>query len=330
MGALCGPGMLCDLDRSAPSGGYGSRSAMNPSWSSYAAAQAQTLNSDEASRKLDQLGLELRMLRDDNYRIREEQLRLEKELREAGGGSGHSNGRNGAPFGPAGGGYGGYAAGGSSHSGGLPRGASAGAVSTGSAFGHNVLQPLAPPAAGSRTFALGSDSGRARGGLPSTSSHTNPRVDTEQQLQYMQELIRSLQAENVRLRTASRPSSAGGNSVVGLGACRSNAQAAAAASGVSEDQYRQLQRRLKSLQQSHLQHIQQGRQLQARVSNPASAAASASASAAASGTATPLSSTPLWQGGGQDGRVLQAQYEALLREQEALRGKVRLLARNNE
>ncbi|CAJ1340670.1 unnamed protein product [Effrenium voratum] len=56
MGQICGPGVLCDLDK-------GGR------WT------------DEGGRKVDQLALELRMLKDENYRIREEQLRLEKELR---------------------------------------------------------------------------------------------------------------------------------------------------------------------------------------------------------------------------------------------------------
>eukprot|EP00913_Durusdinium_trenchii_P009614 g9033.t1 len=60
MGQLCGPGVLCDLDKVTGDRQLG----------------------DEATRKVDQLALELRILKDENYRIREEQLRLEKELKQ--------------------------------------------------------------------------------------------------------------------------------------------------------------------------------------------------------------------------------------------------------
>lgn len=236
MGQVCGPGAPCDLTFS----GRGNREQEYAFGSHYdmgqrdwdTAASIQNLHPDEVSRKVSQLSLELRMLRDDNYRIREEQLVLESQLKEA---------------------------------------------------------------------ALQADRPGQRGRVASMRA-SDPRIDNSGQLLYMQEAIRNLQAENTQLRNGASGYSQG---------------------GVSEAEYRELQRRLKSLQQSHLWQLQQARQLQGR---GGSAAASRAGSALASGAATPVSSTPFWSG--QESR-LQAQYEALMREQEALRGKVRMLARDS-
>jgi len=200
----------------------------------------QPLTSDEAVRRIDQLALEWRMLKDDNYRIREDQLRLEKEFKDASRRPG--------------------------------------------------LQPAASGA-----------------GAPS------PQVDPEQQLMYMQEMIRKLQAENTRLRSSQQ---------------REGSAAADSAPGedrVSEDEYKRLQQRLQQLQQAHLRQLQQARQLQA-----SSALSSKAPSTVASGRATPVGTSsgasPAPGGVDAEDLALRGQYEALLQEQEKLRSKVRKLA----
>jgi len=196
------------------------------------------LTSDEALRRTDQLETDLRMLKDDNYRIREDQLRLEKELKDASRRAGTQQAASGAP---------------------------------------------------------------------------SPQVDPEQQLMYMQEMIRKLQAENTRLRSSQqRDGSAAAVSVPGE-------------DRVSEEEYKRLQQQLQQLQQAHLGQLRQARQLQA-----SSALSSKAPSTVASGRATPVgtSSGASQAPGGVDAKdlALRGQYEALLQEQEKLRSKVRKLA----
>ncbi|CAK9028819.1 unnamed protein product [Durusdinium trenchii] len=201
MGQLCGPGVLCDLDKVTGDRQLG----------------------DEATRKVDQLALELRILKDENYRIREEQLRLEKELKQARPADREAQGRG------------------------------------------------------------RSNQDRRSGDLDiRTPSHE------DQQLLYMKEVIRSLQAENSRLKKGEKVS-------------------VNASSGVTEEEYRRLEGQLRMLQRQH------GRMQ----------AGSTGVSTAVSGVSTPLSSF------GEDTRVraLASRYEALHREQEELRNKVRRLAR---
>jgi len=206
---------------------------------SVAAAHAQSLSPEDAARKIDQLDLELRMLKDDNFRLRGEQVSLERDLQDAS----------------------------------LIRG-------------------------GKKTSQLPS-----RSSVPTSAS---TRIDLEQQLTYMRELVRSLQTENAQLRSAN--------------------------GDVSEGEYRQLQQKAAQLQQAHLRQVQEARHLQMQVS--------------ASGTTTPTSQAPgrgsfgsLFAGcggimngdaaaGSQSLRELQAQLQSLTNEQEALRGKVRRLAHN--
>lgn len=195
------------------------------------------LTNDEALRRIEQLDLELRMLKDDNYRIREDQLRLEKELKDA----------------------------------------------------------------------------LRRTGKEAASGAPSPQVDPEQQLMYMQEMIRKLQAENTKLRSAQqRDGSAVAVSVPGE-------------DRVSEEEYKRLQQRLQQLQQAHLKQLQQARQLQA-----SSALSSKAPSVAGSGRATPVGTSsgasPAHGGIDAEDLALRGQYEALLQEQEKLRSKVRKLA----
>lgn len=204
---------------------------------------------EEATRKIEALCLELRMLKDDNYRIREEQLGLEKGLSEAG--------------------------------------------------------IVWPSGAG-----LGS-------GRPKAFSGGDPAQ--QRQLEQCHAAARNLQEENRVLREArSRDCPA------------SDASTDAGADDVSEEEYRALQERLARLQQSHLKQLQEARQLKTRSS------ASATASAANSGMSTPFSTAggpggimAFGSGSGQDMKALQAQYQALLHEQESLRSKVRKLAHSS-
>jgi len=203
---------------------------------------AQPLTTDEALRRIDQLETDLRMLKDDNYRIREDQLKLEKELKDASRRTGTQQASSGAP---------------------------------------------------------------------------NPQVDPEQQLMYMQEMIRKLQAENTRLRSAQqRDGSAAAVSIPGE-------------DQVSEEEYKRLQQRLQQLQQAHLGQLRQARQLQA-----SSALSSKAPSTVASGRATPVgtssSASPAQGGVNAEDLALRGQYEALLQEQEKLRGKVRKLAHSRK
>eukprot|EP00438_Fugacium_kawagutii_P026472 Skav202783 [mRNA] locus=scaffold326:487231:501497:+ [translate_table: standard] len=156
MGQICGPGALCDLvggERRSP---------------------------DESTRKV--LALELRTLKDENYRIREEQLRLEKELKaqalwqKGRGGDSQRSQRD-------------------------PR------------SGRQSIREGAPY----RDGYTEADRSRFRsGGAP----HLGPRGGREdEQLMYMKEVIRSLQAENSRLRkgNASVNSGTGGFSEDSVG-----------------------------------------------------------------------------------------------------------------
>lgn len=296
MGQICGPSVLCDLDKSA--------APTDRHWSSHAAAQAHGLSSDEAARKVDQLGLELRMLKDDNYRIREEQLRLEKELKANGAGlqwrQSGGGGMDGGSFLGVGmegrGGNGSFLGVGMEGHGGRRR-------DDGSFVG--VGMP------GSNT---GSFVGVGMDGHSSAAAYQNhrrgPDSDQQQQLRYMKEVVRQLQAENSRLR--------GGKA--GPGSPNPSHGGSQGSQGVSEEEYRKLQRQLKGLQQQHLQQVQRTRQWQGN--------GSASASTAISGVSTPLGSTTHGLGM-EDPRALRAQFEALQREQEELRGKVRRLAHNS-
>lgn len=271
MGQICGPSVLCDLDK------VDTRDDRRDRWSSQAP--------DEAAKKMDQLSLELRMLKDENYRIREDQLRLEKEMKARG------LARDGSFVGV-----------------GLPgergsRGGSFVNVGMGNDRGSftNVGGRSSFNALG-EGFA-GYDPRSSWGQGPASSSNLRAS-SADPQVSYMKEVIRTLQAENSRLRRATAE--------VPIGA-----SAGGMRDQVSEEEYLQLQRQLKSLQQAHLRQVQQ----QVR-----SGHGSATASTAVSGTASPLSSqTPLMS---QDTRALQAQYEALQQEQEMLRSKVRRLAHN--
>jgi len=219
------------------------------------------LTTEEASRRIEALCLELRMLKDDNYRIREEQIELERGMTEAG-----------IQLPSAGGGGG---------------------------FGSGPGRPAhwadqAPPA------------GAAGGGQPPLEGSQQQ----QRQLGQLHDAIRSLQEENRTLREARSH---------GV----SDASTDAGPDDVSEEEYRSLQDRLAKLQQSHLRQLQEARQLKSRQTG----------SAPTSGMSTPYSTAGGFGGmafglqcTGQDMRVLQAQYQALMHEQEVLRGKVRKLA----
>jgi len=204
---------------------------------------AQPLTSDEALRRIDQLERDLRMSKDDNYRIREDQLKLEKELKDA---------------------------------------------------------------------------SRRTGTQQASSAAPSPQVDPEQQLMYMQEMIRKLQAENTRLRSSQqRDGSTAAVSVPGV----------PGENRVSEEEFKRLQQRLQQLQQAHLGQLRQARQLQA-----SSALSSKAPSTVASGRATPVGTSsgasPAQGGVNATDLALRGQYEALLQEQEKLRSKVRKVARS--
>lgn len=226
-------------------------------------ANVQLLSPQEAARRIEQLDLELRMLKDDNYRIREEHLRMERNLREVPDGAR----REAAAYSCAGAGYGGS--------------------------GYSAAHP----------------SGSGQG-----------RVNGDQQLAYMREMVRNLQEENRRLKTM-------------CGGQRWDRPATEPLEGfVSEEKCRALHARLAQLQQQHLQHLQEARLIQGGRS-------SAGGSAPNSGLSTPVStnfgrcsgasSTAAPQSRGytpQDSHALRSQYEAIMREQEMLRSKVRKLA----
>lgn len=286
MGQICGPSVLCDLDKAGPSERH---------WSSHAAAQAHALSSEEANRKVEQLGLELRMLKDDNYRIREEQLRLEKELKAGGhglqwrGGSGGGSMDSGSFLGVGMDG----------------RSGNSSFLGTGmDGHGGRRDRDRDRDRDGGSFVGVGMEGRSAEAAYQN--QHQSPDSNQQQQLRYMNEVVRQLQAENSRLR--------GGKAGVG-----SPSHNQGGSSGVSEEEYRKLQRHLKGLQQQHLQQVQRARQWQG--------AGSASASTAISGVSTPLGSSQ-YGPGSEDPRALRAQFEALQREQEELRGKVRRLAHN--
>eukprot|EP00929_Paragymnodinium_shiwhaense_P022436 TRINITY_DN14336_c0_g1_i1.p2 TRINITY_DN14336_c0_g1~~TRINITY_DN14336_c0_g1_i1.p2 ORF type:complete len:251 (+),score=49.17 TRINITY_DN14336_c0_g1_i1:71-754(+) len=227
MGQTCGP--LCGDD---PVYGYDRRSNLTTSLPSNHNVHG-VATTDEADRKLDQLEMELRMLRDDNFRIREEQMRLDREMKSM------------------------------PHTG-LPQGRGAG---PGSAPG------------------------------PASFSRQGPanRGDTEQQLSYMQDLIRSLQGENQKMRSQMQG---------GMGG------------GASQQEVVQLRHRLAQLQQAHLRQLSETRSMQ-------------------SGAGTPLNPgrgsfgpTGIYTPGGSVDPNLVAQLQMLTAEQEALRSKVRKLAKN--
>lgn len=270
-------------DLAAPNGlGLGASARLNPARS----ANIQHLTAEEAIRKIEALALELRMLKDDNYRIREEQLELERGLAELGMTS------------PS---------------------------STTALSGSGPGRPLS--AGGSdKTFvggSLGSDRGgyslnmSLKGGVFSSSGDVRnlaadqrgPEFAAQQrQLAQLYDAVRNLEEENRRLReTRNRDGPA------------SDASTDAGGDDVSEEEYRGLQERLARLQQSHLRQLQEARQLKAR---------SSLSSAATSGVSTPISSgfAAGMAPGDAHGGGLQAQYQALLQEQEVLRSKVRKLA----
>jgi len=289
MGQLCGPQLFQDPTVGGGGGaGLGGPPGFHAAGGSWPSAQSQSaqLTPFEAGRRIEQLDLELRMLKDDNYRIREEQLRLERSLKQEGGPGHHrsSGSSSGGGYGLAGG-YGAATGGGD-----YGRGSRAGAPSRGS-----------------------------YGGLRGSSLSEEVRVDSDQQLMYMKEQVRNMQEENRRVKSkVARGGGGVGPDVRG--------------DFVSEEQYRALQEKLADLQQRHLQRLQEARHLQGGRSSAGGSAANSGLStpvstnagrfSAASSTAAPYSRghTP------QDGRALQSQYQALLREQEMLRAKVRKLA----
>lgn len=220
MGQMCGP--LCGDDGY----GYDRRHNLSTSWPS--SNNTQISSDADANRKLDQLEMELRMLRDDNFRIREEQLRLDREMKlMPTTGAAPSSLMNTGPGGPPGGG--------------------------------------------------------------------NSRVDLEQQLSYMNDLVRSLQGENQKLRHGGGVGGGGG------------AEAA------------QLRERLAQLQQAHLRQLSETRALQSGANTPLAPGRGSFGAPIPNGAFTP--------GGSVDPNLL-AQLQAAQAEQEALRSKVRKLAKN--
>jgi len=206
------------------------------------------MSPEEVARKAEQLDLELRMLKDDNFRLREEQLILQRDLKDA------SSIRSGKP---------------------------------GSQPQRQPNVPISP----------------------------SSRMDLEQQLTYMRELVRNYQSENARLTSRK-----GG-------------------SGVSEAQYRQLHQKAAQLQQAHLRQVQEARQLQVNLERKMSSSGAATprniamqvSSRGSFGSIVPGSGgiTDGDAAGGSQGlRELQAQLAALTQENESLRGKVRKLAHN--
>lgn len=233
-------------------------------------------NINQAGTKMDQLDLELRMLKDENYRIREEQLRLEREMKDP-------------------------------------------------AFRTSV-GPF------SSRQSLGVQ--RAGGGGDGAS-----RVDLEQQLTYTQELIRSLQGENLRLRGQLSVPAAGqggpggaGGAAWGAGSGQGGRGGAGAEASRSEASYRQLRERLASLQQAHLQQLQDQRQAQPGVAPPRTSFSAVQPARGSYPSAYHSRASSAYGGGppaaGQSDPELRAQLQALQQEQELLRGKVRKLARN--
>ena len=219
---------------------------------------------EDTSRRAEQLELELRLLREENYKAREEALR---------------HVRGGEP----------------------------------DMFGTRYTPMTRSPGSGGD---VGPQSGAGR-------------VDLEQQLTYMRELVRSLQNENERLKESNR--------------------SAEHAGAVDEAEYRALQQKMMSLQQAHLNQLQEARQLQLKspwlnTAGPASSGPTSSGTCvsgslhgltttAGSGGSRGVSgmSTP-GQGScatpGSQMQYLQSQYQSLVVEQEQLRGKVRRLAYN--
>ncbi|CAE8622034.1 unnamed protein product, partial [Polarella glacialis] len=175
------PGVLCDLDKVS---GRSDDRNRDRRWTNHAAAQAAAMAPDEAQRRMEQLSLELRMIKDDNYRIREDQLRLEKELKATGAWPAD---RGGSFVGVGMEGRGGYGAGpdsGSFVGVGMGRGSFAGVGQEGRGGGGG-----------------GGGWGQQQQGRlqPSQSqSQGGNRVDADQQLSYMKEVIRSLQEIDTR------------------------------------------------------------------------------------------------------------------------------------
>lgn len=253
----------CDLDCQATPGAARSRS-----WSSHATQQRYWGQPDEMSRWIEQLELELRQLKDDNFRAREETLRCGK-----GGDAdifGRRNGRTGS--GPV------------------------------------------PVIAGG---------GDVDGGIRAC----DRRVDLEQQLTYMRELVRGLQLQNQRLVGTDLPSQHGGGDVV------------------DEADYRRLQQKMMTLQQAHLNQLQEARQLQLKSPwlntpgvSPGHWGGSGNAGSfhgltrPTAGSGLSGMSTPGLGGSATPGsqlQHLQSQYQTLVAEQEQLRSKVRHLAHNH-
>eukprot|EP00927_Polykrikos_kofoidii_P053625 TRINITY_DN48219_c0_g1_i1.p1 TRINITY_DN48219_c0_g1~~TRINITY_DN48219_c0_g1_i1.p1 ORF type:complete len:241 (+),score=43.12 TRINITY_DN48219_c0_g1_i1:89-811(+) len=216
--------------------------------------------------KIEQLDQELRWLRDDNYRIREEQLRLERELNQ------HAALRDG----------------------GLGCG------------------PGSPPQPrGGQRQARGQHApGMRSGGVGFEDSSQAARVDMEQQLTYMHELIRSIRSENDKLKQV----------------IRADANVGPGSGSVEERKYIQLQEKMAQLQHAHHRQMQQLRSLQSNTASPKLPGRSSFPA---------LSQQQQYQqhqfygqqqlpGSGD----LQAELQKLSQENEALRGKVRKLARN--
>jgi len=219
--------------------------------------------SDDTAKRIEQLAAELRMLKDSNYRLREEHLELQRALSDAQYGR-RSRDRGGA-------------AGGASDAAGGP-----------------WRFPRVPSA-----------------------SCADPRVDIDQQVLYMQQMVRKLQEENRLLHRSA---------VEGTGV--SSASETVAGGTVGQEEFRALRTRVAHMQQQHLQHLQEARHLKSLATSAPTSGRSTPVSTGGgllSATASAMGSTP---GVSADGRSMQAQYDALTREQEELRAKIRRLAAN--
>mmetsp|Transcript_110101 Transcript_110101/g.200302 ORF Transcript_110101/g.200302 Transcript_110101/m.200302 type:complete len:218 (+) Transcript_110101:171-824(+) len=197
--------------------------------SSAISAQVANMSEEEAANRCSQLSSELKRLKDENYRIREEQVALVKEMNAA-------------------------------------------------------------------------------------SRCSKPQVDMDQQLGYMREMVRKIEADNLKLRETASSAAPGQQS--------------------TEARYRQLRSNLVQLQQAHLEQLQEAQQLQGF--SPSRRVLSASFTTSRPGD--PLSLTDIvgasdvaagaddLSSGIGNGNALK-ELEALSQEHEALRAKVRMLAR---
>lgn len=287
---------------------------------------------DEATRRIEQLEFELRMLKEENFKVREEALR-----HRPGENAGYSR-----LYGQAGGNSTGLVGNGMVDPLGNPRlgGGLGGGGSLAGLGGGRCPGPRGGSfmdAAGRHGCGggggLGSMGGCGCGGGPDSGGRSGggPRsVDLEQQLTYMRELVRSLQAENKRLKEQQNHLQPNRDAGAGYGP-----------NGVDEAEYRRLQQKMMSLQQAHLNQLQEARQLQVKAGSLAVPHGQGSLSnsghcssfpglttTAGSGNSGPSTPGPGTATPGSQLHHLQSQYQTLLAEHETLRGKVRRLAHN--